>query len=452
MKFFSKIKDSLLDGDYLKDLSKLVSSTLIANLIPILISPVLARMYSPEAFGYFGLYISVVNIATVLFTGRYEMAIVLSKTRQEAVNLIYLALLIGMSLMIIGYMIIVLIYMFSPGISSESYFWVWAVPVSAYMVAVNRTLVNFSSSLRDYGSIALNKIIRASSVGSFKMLAFPLMKASGLIVGNILGFLSTVTSYLVIVIRKKHLILHKISLSSLSATARAHKKFFQFDLISGLLNAISLNIPIIILSLYYTKEIVGHYSMAFTIINLPMMLIGTSIGQIYYERISKLDSPLEISRSTAKVFQQLLLMGSTVMLILIFGDLIFSFVLGKVWRQAGEFAQYMAPWVYLVFIASPISNIYLKFGMQRRLMNFNIVLLLSRVAVLFGAVFLLEDVKLVVLLFSLTGFLIWYVLLLRELKLSKLPVKKFGFQVLIPLIVSVGILGIRYLINSFGFE
>jgi len=447
MKIFSKIKEYLLDGDYLKDLSRLVSSTLIANLIPIIISPVLARMYSPEAFGIFGLYISIVNIATVIFTGRYEMAIVLSKTRKEAVNLIYLALLIGLVLMFIGYLVVILICLISPTISSGSHIWIWAIPISAYMVAVNRTLVNFSSSQRDYGSIALNKIIRASSVGSIKMLVFPLLRSGGLIIGNLLGFVGTVSSYLFIVIRKKHLILHKIKPGSLFSTAITHKKFFQFDLISGLLNAVSLNIPIIILSLYYSKELVGHYSMAFTIINLPMMLIGTSIGQIYYERISKLKSQEEISQSTSKVLQQLILMGSSVMLVLVFGDVLFSFVLGRIWIQAGEFAQYMAPWVYIVFIASPISNIYLKYGMQKRLMNFNIVLLISRVAVLFGAVFILKDVKLVVLLFSITGFIIWFALLVRELIICKLPVRRYSFRVLIPLIVALGFLVIRNLLS-----
>ncbi len=102
MKLFKNIHKLLLDSDYLKDLSKLVSGSMIANLLPILISPVLSRMYSPETFGTFGLYISIVNIATVVFTGRYEYAIVLSKTRKEVMELFYLAMLIGLVWLIIG--------------------------------------------------------------------------------------------------------------------------------------------------------------------------------------------------------------------------------------------------------------------------------------------------------------------------------------------------------------
>jgi O-antigen/teichoic acid export membrane protein len=448
MQLFKKIENYFLDTDYIKDLSRLVSGTLIANLIPILISPVLARMYTPEAFGTFGLYISIVNIATILFTGRYEFAIVLSKSQNEATNLFYLAISLGLLCLIIGYLGIGIFFSMASGITMDSNLWIFAIPISAYLVAINRTLMYFSSNIRDYKAVAVNKIIRATSVATFKVLSYPVSKTFGLITGNLIGFLIAASSYMMIVKRKRQIQFHRINFPSLFSTAIAFKKFFQFDLLSGLLNAISLNIPIIILSIYYTKSVVGQYSMAFTIINLPMILIGSSIGQIFYERISKLDTQSQISQASKKVINQLLVMGSFMMIILAFGDQLFSFVLGDNWLQAGIFAQYMAPWVYMVFIASPLSNLYLKHSLQKRLLSFNIILLLSRTLVLLGSIYLLKDVYLVILLFSIAGFLIYYILFTKELKLSKLAYRNFGLKVLLPLLAGMLVLAIKAILIS----
>lgn len=448
MKSILKIKDYLLDGDYLKDLSKLVSGTMIANIIPLIISPILARLYAPEAFGIYGLYISIVNIATIAFTGRYELAIFLAKSRGEALDLLNLSTIIGIVLIVVGYLAIVILVIFSPEITASSHLWIWAVPITAFLIAVNRTLVNYSSYLRDYRNVAINKVSKSLNVGLFKTLLYTLSKGIGLILGNLLGIFITVMSYGALLYRKRHFIFHRLSLQSILSAGRNHKNFFRFDLISAIFNAISINIPIIILSAYYEESLVGQFSMAFTILNLPMMLIGSSIGQIYYERISKIESKAQIAIFTNKIIRQLALMGSVVMIILVFGDTIFSFVLGERWTQAGVFAQYMAPYVYLVFIAAPISQIYARYSIQKRVLNFNIVLLSSRALIMFSSIYLLKDIDHVVLLFSVSGLITYFIFFIRELRIVGLPFRANSIVILSPLMIGMLILLLRQLITT----
>ena len=65
-----------------------MTGTGLAQAIPIAISPILTRLYTPEEFGIFALYIAITAILTILVTGRYELAIMLPKEDEDAVNIL----------------------------------------------------------------------------------------------------------------------------------------------------------------------------------------------------------------------------------------------------------------------------------------------------------------------------------------------------------------------------
>ena len=75
---------------YARNVLTLMTGTTLAQAIPIAISPILTRLYSPEDFGTFGLYMAIVAIASVLVTGRYELAILLPKRDRDAMHILAL--------------------------------------------------------------------------------------------------------------------------------------------------------------------------------------------------------------------------------------------------------------------------------------------------------------------------------------------------------------------------
>ena len=52
-----------------------MSGTMIAQAVPVLVSPVLTRLYSPAELGNLALFVSIINVAGTVIAGRYEMAI-----------------------------------------------------------------------------------------------------------------------------------------------------------------------------------------------------------------------------------------------------------------------------------------------------------------------------------------------------------------------------------------
>ena len=47
------------------------------------------------------------------------------------------------------------------------------------------------------------------------------------------------------------------------------------------------------------------------------------------------------------------------------GEYIFAFIFGSEWGDAGIYAQIMAPWMFVNFISSPVSQIPLVFHKQK---------------------------------------------------------------------------------------
>src|SRR5436190_26760 len=75
LQILSKIK-KLTNTEFGKNILVLLTGTGIAQIIPIAISPILTRVYSPNDFGLLGLYIACSTILTVFSSGRYDLAII----------------------------------------------------------------------------------------------------------------------------------------------------------------------------------------------------------------------------------------------------------------------------------------------------------------------------------------------------------------------------------------
>jgi hypothetical protein len=81
---------------FASDVLKIVSGTTIAQIIVMLSSPILTRLYGPEAFGILGIFSSITTIIGVVACMSLNYAILLPKEDEEAVNLL------GMSFIIVA--------------------------------------------------------------------------------------------------------------------------------------------------------------------------------------------------------------------------------------------------------------------------------------------------------------------------------------------------------------
>src|SRR3954467_8588845 len=82
----------VLRGPFLKNVAVLASGTALAQVLTVLAYPILMRLFNPDEFGLFALFGALSQYSVAIASGRYELAMVLAKTEEEAANLMGIVL------------------------------------------------------------------------------------------------------------------------------------------------------------------------------------------------------------------------------------------------------------------------------------------------------------------------------------------------------------------------
>ncbi|MBK7627773.1 MAG: oligosaccharide flippase family protein [Bacteroidales bacterium] len=104
----AELFQSLKRSELLKNTSILVSGTAIAQLIPILLQPILRRFYSAEIFGAYAVYLSLVGILAIISSFKYDLAIILPRKNKDAVNIFFLTVLINLAFNVVLLLVIII--------------------------------------------------------------------------------------------------------------------------------------------------------------------------------------------------------------------------------------------------------------------------------------------------------------------------------------------------------
>ena len=97
-------------SEFSRNVLTLMTGTTIAQAIPIAISPILTRIYTPKDFGLYALFISIAFILASVANGRYELAIMLPKKDEDAINIFALGFLITV---FISLFLLILVFLFN---------------------------------------------------------------------------------------------------------------------------------------------------------------------------------------------------------------------------------------------------------------------------------------------------------------------------------------------------
>jgi len=458
----TNISENDKPSHFSKNVITLVGGTALAQIITFLASPIITRLYGPDAFGILALFTSITGIFAVIACLRYELAIMLPKSDKEAANILGLCLLIVVFISILSIPFLILsqqILIQSLKISQlEPYF--WFIPLSTFLSGIFLAMEYWNSRTKHFYRLSTIRVFKSVSTKGIQIGVGSAGFASGgtLISANIFGQIVS-TSILGLQILKEHQSFFKqnITIKGMVAAFKLYIKFPKFDIWSALLGTISSMLPIFILSAYFNPSIVGYYSLSLMVLQLPMSLIGSAIGQVFFQKAAEAKniSQKKLRDMVEKPLKPLIFLVyfPTILLILI-GPELFGAVFGLNWMESGNYARYMALWMSIGFISSPISTLFTIFQEQRFTLFFNIFQMVFRIiALLIGGI--LGDALISIILFSIVGCISNTIALLYLLKLSNTsiiePVKIVlnFFFLSIPFIILVMIFQKMFFSNIF---
>lgn len=353
----------ILRGDFAKNVLVLISGTGIAQAIPVLISPVLTRLYAPEDFGVFALYTAVVSVVGILATGRYELAVMLPKRQTAAINVVALAILATMA---VSAATLILVLAFGAEISHylgrpAGERWLYLVPAGVMLTGTYQTFNYWSGREGSFKNVALTRVSQ-NAVTAFTQVfaAYSGRLAGGLVIGGILGQTFSVSALAALSFRANRRVFRSITRSRIGACLAKYRNYPLVGVWGALLDSAATQMPIFLISKFFGDVISGLFSMTFKIMNMPMSLIAGSISQVLFRKFSQLSSehPGLIYSYVVKTFIFLLLVVIPFVLIAFSSGVeIFSFVFGERWATAGSFAGLMSIAIAARFCVSPLSSL-----------------------------------------------------------------------------------------------
>ena len=333
----------------------LASGTTLAQAIPILVSPLLTRIYTPEEFGIFAFYMAILSILSVIATARYELAVMLPKDDIEAANLLMLSFSIAIlfSLLIFSFLLLL----------SIDNLILFLLPISIFLTGIFQALTYWNNRTRKFSNLSTSKLLNSLVMISAQVI-LGLTKISnyGLFLGFILGQIAGVIA--LIAFQYSSLIKYKthINIKLIKSMADTHKDKPLLSTLGGLIDSIAYQVPTLAVTHLFGLSSIGFYNFASRTINIPLSLIGSAIGQVSFQHIARLseNDPPMIEVFVKKTLILMLAFSVPVFLLLSFTiDHLFAFIFGEAWREAGHYAALMCIPAIVRFPASPLSVVFL---------------------------------------------------------------------------------------------
>jgi O-antigen/teichoic acid export membrane protein len=413
-------------GGLIANAGTLMVGSVSAQIIVFLLAPVITRLYLPEHFGVMAVIMSFAHVVSVISCLRYEKAVVLPKRDEEAQNLISVCLILTL---VVSLVCLITVPFVNDWIESyfqvrEARIFLYLVPLGVLGKGLEETFRFWFARKKNFSLIAKAIVIIPLSASGIKIGVGLMIGSSALwlILGDLIGIFIVVAIFAIIFLQNNYQqFKNALSYQKILSAAREYDKFPKYSSVTGLMNALSMNLPALLFAYFFSVEFVGFYALATRILKKPIRLVSQSINDVYFQKVAELQNKGKNLRSNyLKAIAVLVVLGIIPFgFIAVAGEWIFSFVFGAKWAVTGFYARILCPWLYLMFINPPARSIIIVNQKLSNLMVFNALLLLFRgIAIVLGY-YLSTDPWVAVAFFSGVGAIanLWLILYAYKLTL-----------------------------------
>lgn len=421
---FKKLRTS----EFYHNVATLITGTTVAQAIPVFVSPILTRLYGPEDFGIYALYVGLASVLGAIATFNYEKAVLLPKENEKAVNVVFLSLFLALFLSFLSLIIFIIFgRVIANLLGNESLEkWLLLIPVTIFFNGLFNTLKYYNIRDEKYRIIA--KATSSKSIFSSStqvILGFLSFKPGGLIIGNVIMHFTANFKMTKDFLKGNFVLIRSIQYSKLKEQLFLYKDFPKYTTPSVFINTTSLYLIVAILAKLFGNFIVGQYSLVNRTLGLPSSIIGSAIGSVYIKNAIEEKNKLGNSKNTfINTFLLLISLGTIFFIpIYFFIEDVFSFVFGENWRTAGQISRYLIILIFIRFIVSPLSMTNQIYGNQKYDFAWQISLFLNTLIICVIAYFFSLNVKTFFLIYAIglsCNYVVYGLLLFKASKGKKI--------------------------------
>ncbi len=375
---------TLVKSSGVRNFTKLLSANVVAQVIGLVVYPILTRMYAPEDFGLLNLFLSIGGVLAILSTAEYYYAIVLPKEEKDAENvfgvgviwLIATTVLIGLS---VAFARPISLLFKSPNLAS----YYWMMPLYVFAMGAWNLLNYWYIRHKEYNPISRYQVSQnLLSAGGKLGMGWGGIFQGGMIYSVVIApLISLVSSWLC---ARKTLLpaCRRISWQAVREQAKVYRNFPCFVLPRSFVNMLAGQMPVLLLTPFFGGEAVGFLSLAILLGYTPIGTITRAIYQVMYQHTME---QVHEQKPIGQIFRKFLLTASAIIIPVFVGlwfvlpDLT-AWLLGAEWHVSGEYIRWMLPWLYVSLLSCSINYLFDVFMKQKWGLFFEVMLALMRVA------------------------------------------------------------------------
>lgn len=346
---------------FINDVLTLSVVPLISQLVGLLLLPVITRIYSPSDFGLFNTFSAIVAFLGVFSTLAYHSSILLPKKDESASSILISCLFSSVLFSLFVLILIVFFYnkiiLFFKIEDLEAY--IFLIPIFIFLHGFFQTMRYWNSRIKNFKKIAQSKISEVISNKSFSI-------GYGLVVLNNVGgliyslLIASIIKNLFLLFSIKNLkyIFFNIQIEKIFTVLSKYKKFPIFSLPSELLSRVPALLIVFFVLNFFDSGLLGNYSLTISVLAVPTVFFTSSIIEAFSPRVAQAIHSNTHLKVLEEVYERIFSTTFLIFVVLIFfGDKLFSFVFGSSWIIAGVLAQILAIRSLFEVVTTPILSL-----------------------------------------------------------------------------------------------
>ena len=369
-------------SEFGRNSAKLLSSNAIAQIIGLLIYPILSRLYSPDDFGLVNLFLSIGGVITLFATAEYQYAIMLPKSEHKAAACFHIGFFITLGvtllcLLTVPFATSIANLFNAPTLSN----WYFLLPIFVFVSALWILLNYWYTRHKKFTNISTYQLTQslfgAGSKYGFGLIGFT---SGGLILSTILAPVLSLIISISTALKKTLKPLLRVDKAACKKAANEYANFPKYALPRSIINNLSGNLPVLLLTPFFGLTEIGFFGMALTLAFRPINMISSSLYQVFFQRTAEhVQNKQSILPFFKKFIQKTVLIITPTFAVLYFIlPWLTAWLLGDSWEVTGDYIRIMLPWLALVLISSAINYLPDIFGKQYIYMYIEILYIILR--------------------------------------------------------------------------
>jgi O-antigen/teichoic acid export membrane protein len=367
-----------------KHAATVLTGTAAAQVLPLLLSPLITRLCTPGDMGTFGIWVGVIAIASTVATLRLQAAMILDHEPSAQQTCFSVVAYFSSLLAIVITLCAVLARFWGvPQAQNMSWFGLLTIGVGSWLTAYNTMIIAYATSYLAFGKAALVKVCGAGAIALGQLLLLLTgLGGAALLAGHLFGLAIGMVAAIILLSPPRA----SVSVKPTAAQRKyleKHQSFWRFALPAGLLNIAAGKFPLFLIGAKYGLVSAGLFALTERVLTAPISLLAASVLEVFKrEAVHEFQTLGNCKKAYRGTFKALVLLGcGPALFIFAFAPDFCAWIFGEPWRGAGEFARILSLLYFFNFVASPLSYVFFVAGKQKVEFVWQIALFITTITV-----------------------------------------------------------------------